>query len=207
MWETGKTNQQYPEFGGRFQSPLGGGETAFTYHYRIADTREFDSPSIAFDEVSENRFGIDGKWDVGVGLWFEAAWITKSKNVGSLTNQQIINAGMDYTFGIGNGLNMVFEQLVFSSDRKPFIFSANYWFSGLAASYPVSIFDNLQAIIYYDWMNNSFYNFINWGKQFNKFDFNLMAYWNPENYNMPAQNTDRMLYGGKGLQVMVVYNH
>lgn len=207
MWETGKTDQQYPEFGGRYQSPLGGGETAFTYHFRVADTRKFDSPSIAFDEVAENRFGIDGKWDVGVGLWFEAAWITKSKNVGSLTNQQIFNVGLDYTFGIGNGLNMVFEQLLFSFDRKPFAFSANYWFSGLATSYPVSIFDNLQAIIYYDWMNNSFYNFINWGKQFNKFDFNLMAYWNPEIYNMPAQNTDRMLYGGKGLQVMVVYNH
>jgi hypothetical protein len=207
MWETAKTIQKYPELGGRFQSPLAGGESAFTYHFRIADTRGFAMPSIADEEVAENRFGIDGKWDLGVGLWFEAVWITKSRNIGILTNQQIFNAGVDYTFGIGNGLNVVFEQLAFSSGLKPFSFSANYWFSGLAATYPPSIFDNLHAIIYFDWMTKSFYNFINWGKQFNKFDFNLMAYWNPENYNMPAQNTDRMLYGGKGLQLMVVYNH
>ena len=42
-WEIGKTNQHYPEFGGRFQSPVPKGEAAVSYHFRMADTRGLDS--------------------------------------------------------------------------------------------------------------------------------------------------------------------
>lgn len=204
MWETGKTNQHYPELGGRLQTPVMKGEVAFTYHFRIADTRDFDHP---WKEVAENRFALDGKWDAGAGLWFEAVWINKSKNTGTLTNQQIINVGMDYTIGIGNGLTLVFEQLLFSSDYKPFIFNESFWFSGLACTYPVSIFDNFQVITYYDWRNREAYNFLNWKKQLNMIEINIMAYWNPENYNIPAQGGNKVLYGGKGIQLIIVYNH
>lgn len=207
MWETTKTNQSWPELGGRMQSPLLSGDAALSYHFRMSESSIGDASGSDPDNAAEHRFGIDGKWDVGVGLWFEAVWIRKNKNLGDQTNQQIINLGLDYTLAIGHGLNVVFEQLLYAEEQKPFAFSNQIWFSALAATYPVTLFDNLQAVFYFDWLNTDAYNFLNWKKQLNKFDINIMAWWNPKNYHLPSQQTGRMLFGGKGLQVMVVYNH
>ncbi|MDP3058727.1 MAG: hypothetical protein Q8N36_04655, partial [bacterium] len=206
-WEIGKTNQKFPELGGRFQNPVPRGEVAMSYHYRLADTRDFSDSTLIFTGIPENRFGVDGKWDLGVGLWLEAAWINKSKNVGFSTNQEIINMGVDYTFGIGNGLNVTFESLLFALDSKPFAFSRKIVFSGLAANYPLGLFDNLSGIVYFDWTNNAAYNFVTWRKQFGKFDLFLMTYWNPDKYNLPNQENSKVLYTGKGVQLMVVYNY
>jgi hypothetical protein len=206
-WETGKTKQWFPEFGGRFQTPVPKGEAALSYHFRMADIRELDTTVAAYPEVAENRFGLDGKWDLGVGLWMEGAWIRKSKNAGIFTNQEILNGGMDYTFGIGNGLNLIVEQLVVSNDEKPFQFSHLLTFTGLSLSYPPGLTDNLGIIVFYDWTHDAFYNFVNWHKQFNLISLYLMAFWNPENYMMPQQGDSGNLFAGKGVQVMVVWNH
>lgn len=77
MWETGNTYSGFPELGGRFQTPVPRGELAFTYHYRKADLSEHSLLSNQPTSVGENRVGIDGKWDLGVGLWFEAVWMGK----------------------------------------------------------------------------------------------------------------------------------
>lgn len=206
-WEIGKTNRHYPEVGGRIQSPVPRGEAAISYHFRIADTRSPDSIFSAYAEIPESRIGLDGKWDLGVGLWVEGSWISKGKDIGSFTNQEILNAGMDYTFGIGNGLHMMIEQLVISYDLKPFEFSNAMTFTGLSLSYPMGLFDNLSAIVFYDWTNESLYNFVNWQKQFNRISLYFMAFWNPEDYRIPLQEESGNLFAGKGIQVMVVFNH
>jgi hypothetical protein len=206
-WEIGKTNRHYPEVGGRIQSPVPRGEAAISYHFRIADTRSPDSIFAAYAEIPESRIGLDGKWDLGVGLWVEGSWISKGKDIGSFTNQEILNAGMDYTFGIGNGLHMMIEQLVISYDLKPFEFSNAMTFTGLSLSYPMGLFDNLSAIVFYDWTNESLYNFVNWQKQFNRISLYFMAFWNPEDYRIPLQEESGNLFAGKGIQVMVVFNH
>jgi len=157
-WDIIKTNQKYPEFGGRFQSPVPKGEVAISYHHRAADSQGFDSSVPEYPLVEENRLGLDGKWDLGVGLWFEGTWINKNKDLGMFTNQEILNVGTDNTYSIGNGLNVVFEQLLLSYDKKAFTFSKSISFSGLSLSYPVSIIDNISGISYYDWTNNVTYN-------------------------------------------------
>jgi len=206
-WETGKTNQRYPEAGGRFQSPVPKGEAAVSYHFRMADTRGQDSAFTAYAEIPENRIGIDGKWDLGVGVWLEGSWISKGKDIGPFTNQEILNAGIDYTFGIGNGLNVILEQLVISYDKRPFEFSNTLTFSGLSLSYPLGLFDNLSAIVFYDWTSNSLYNFINWQKQFNRISLYFIGFWNPEDYRIPLQEESGNLFAGKGIQVMMVWSH
>lgn len=206
-WEIGKSSNKVPEIGGRFQTPVPKGEVAISYHFRDADTRELGNSIPSYARVSENRFGIDGKWDLGVGLWFEGSWINKSKNLGMYTNQEILNCGTDYTFGIGNGLNVVFEHLLVSYDEKAFKFSNTVSFSGTSLSYPLGMIDNVSAIIYYDWTNNNSYNFLNWKRQYNKISFYLMAYWNPKNYNLPQQSGSGNLFAGRGIQIMLVYNH
>ena len=206
-WEISGSGKNTIEPGGRLQVPVPKGEAALSFHYRKSDISELSEEFADYTEVPEYRIGFDTKLDMVVGLWFEGSWITKKEKIGTLTNQELINIGVDYTFGIGNGLYSVFEQLFFSYDENPFAFENTYSFSLLNLSYPIGLFDNLNAIVYYNWTDNKAYNFINWQKQFDKITFYFMAYWNPEVYYIPTQNNEQNLYGGKGFQLMFVFNH
>jgi hypothetical protein len=206
-WDVAQTNQKHPEFGGRFQYPVTKGEVAFTFHHRITDTSGMELATPAPATVDENRIGVDGKWDLGVGLWFEGTYIRKAKDMGIYTNTEILNIGTDNTFGIGNGLNVVFEQLLLSFDHKPFSFSNPVSYSGLSLSYPISLIDNLSIITYFDWTSKSAYNFVNLKRQFNKLSIYFMAFWNPKNYQLPQQLNSGNYYSGRGIQLMLVFNH
>lgn len=206
-WDIAGTNKNFPEFGGRLQYPIPKGELALSYHHRVANTQGIDTTLPAFPKVAENRLGIDGKWDLGVGLWFEASWTGAWKNLDKYTNKELINIGTDYTFGIGNGLNISAEQLIASYDEKAFLFSDPAFFTGLSVSYPVGLFSNLSGMFFYDWGNNSLYNFISWRRQLDKFSLYLMAYWNPEKYLLPNSGTKELMLAGKGIQIMLVFNH
>lgn len=206
-WEISGTNKNYPEAGGRIQLPVPKGEVALTFHHRIADTRNISVFIPEFSKVPENKIGFDMKLDLVVGFWVEGSWVNKRKDLGILTNQEIMNAGIDYTFGLGNGLYVIYEQLVAANDKKPFTFQNTSSFSLFSVSYPLGLSDNINGIVYYDWKNRNSYNFINWQKQFKSISLYVMGYWNPENYNIPAQGEGQNLFAGRGIQVMVVFNH
>jgi hypothetical protein len=206
-WDIGKTSNRSPEFGGRIQQPVPKGEIGLSFHHRNSDMTDYGYISASDSHIPENRIGIDARWDLGPGLWFEGTWINKSKNMGSLTNQEIFNIGADNTFSLGNGLQVVFEQLFVAGDEKPFKFLNRIFFSGLSLSYPLDMNDNLSAIIYYDWKSNSSYNFINWNHRFKDISLFVIAYLNPENYNLPQNTQAGNLYAGPGFQIMFVYNH
>ena len=206
-WEIASTTKNKIEFGGRLQMPLSIGEIALSYHQRKADFSEVSPEFSTLNDIPESRIGFDTKLDVVVGLWLEASWVFKDAYLGMFKNQEIINIGTDYTFGVGNGLSATFEQLVMSYDEKAFAFENVTSFSLLNASYPIGMFDNLSAIIYYNWTDNKAYNFINWQKQFNTITLYVMAYWNPKDYQIPTQNTEQTLFAGKGIQLMFVFNH
>jgi hypothetical protein len=206
-WEIVPSKSNIPEFGGRVQLPVPRGEAAFTFHRRTADAESLPFSTTNIDEIPENRFGFDTKLDLTVGFWLEGAWINKRENVGIYTNQEMLNAGMDYTFGMGNGLNVVFEQLLVLYDESPFGSEQKLSFSTLNVSYPIGLFDDLSLIFYYDWTNNSAYNFINWQKQFNKITLFVMGYVNPKNYSIPTQGMGENIFAGSGIQLMIVFNH
>jgi len=205
-WETGTTSKDFPELGGRFQSPVPKGELAFSYHFRKAQA---DSSFADAQEAKtgENRVGIGGKWDLGIGLWFEGTWIGKNDDWGILKNQEMLTIGADYTFGLGNGLNTVIEHLFFSYDQKAFDFENTFSFTGTTISYPAGISDNISAIVFYDWASRNFYNFFNWKHQYRKFSLYLMAYWNPDDFSMPQQQDSGEIFAGRGIQIMFVLNH
>jgi len=206
-WDADKTNSKYPEFGGRIQTPVKKGEIGLSFHHRTTDTRGLAADVPAYPAVAENRIGLDGKWDLGIGLWFEGTYMNKSKYEGQFSNSEILNLGTDNTLGIGNGLHAVFEQLLLSYDKNAFAFSQPISFTGLSISYPVSLIDNLSLITYFDWTNKTAYNFLNLKRQFNKISFYIMAFWNPKNYQLPQQLNYGNYYAGKGIQLMLVYNH
>lgn len=206
-WEIAGTNSRYPEFGGRIQLPIPTGEAGISYHHRVADTRELDGVVPSFAKIPENRIGLDAKVDLLVGAWMEGSWINSQENLGPYTNQELLNLGVDYTFGVGNGLYTIFEQLLVAYDENAFTFENTITFSLLSLSYPLGMFSNIQGIVYYDWKNSSLYNFINLNRDFKHFSLYLMAYWNPEDYKIPTQEIEQNLYAGRGIQIMFVVNH
>jgi len=206
-WDIGDTYKNQPEFGGRIQTPAPKGEAALSYHFREVDMTAFGIMPPLPQKIAENRVGFDAKFDLVVGLWTEASWINKSKNVGLLTNQEMINLGTDYTFKLGNGLNVIYEHLLFASDEQAFAFSNTFSFSALSLSYPLSIDDNINVISFFDWKNKASYNFINIKHQFKYFSLFLMPYYNPEKYHLPQQGTTGAQFAGKGVQLMIIYNH
>ena len=206
-WEFLKTNKTIPEFGARIQIPIPFGEAALSFHRRNAFSTDNNIFLPEFSEIHENKIGFDLKFDYLVGAWLEGVWVNKSEDLGVLNNQEMLVAGIDYTFGIGNGLNAVLEHLIFSYDDKPFAFEHTNNFSALSLSYPFGLFDNVSAILYYDWESKNIYNFLNWQRTFDRTSLNIMFYWNPENYNFPVANNSTEIYGGKGIIVLYTFNH
>ena len=208
-----------PEAGGRVQFPINKGETAFSYHTRKIDVVNYfneNGLSIFFpanppDLTREHRFGFDIRADVILGLWFETSltylteWINLPVNF-SLKNQLMTTIGADYTIGIGNGLGITLEHLHYSFGNKVFDFNENINFTALNLTYPVSLFGNANAILYYDWKNKGLYSFAGFNYQIKEITLYLMGYWNPKINALPMQSgTER--FSGKGVQVMAVWNY
>lgn len=206
-WEFVPSSQSFPELGGRVQLPLKQGEVALSYHFRQTDfSDDIYSTLTSYEKIPENRIGFDIRLDRFIGLWFEGSWTHASKNLGEFTNQTMLTLGGDYTFGIGNGLGLTFEQLLYSYDEKAFAFQNATTFSGLTFTYPVTLFDNISTMFYYDWENNDFYSFLNWQHDFNHFSLYGMLYWNPKSMELPSQMGNERFFG-KGVQIMFVWNH
>lgn len=201
-----KTNKEIPEFGGRLQYPVNNGELAASYHHRIANSNGISEVS-NFSKIPEDRFSFDGKWDVKVGLWFEATHSQKSKSIGFLTNQTMLNLGTDYTFVIGNGLNIIVEHLILIMDEKAFRFKNKSNISASTISYPIGVFNNLSSIFYYNWNEESMSFFFNYQHQFKNITAYAMGFFNPESQKGIQQNELLSNFSGPGIRLMLVYNH
>lgn len=201
-----KTSKNVPEFGGRFQFPTAKGEMGISYHHRNVNATEMFEAS-EFDKVREDRIALDGKWDVTVGLWFELSYTHKYKDLGILTDQTYINVGSDYTFGMGNGLNVLAEHLVISYDQKPFAFKTVSHISAATLSYPIGLFDNLSSVFYYSHNTEDLTFFLNYSHQFKALTGYLMGYYNPDTQQGIQQNDLVNNFKGPGVRLMLVYNH
>ncbi|MGB0895833.1 MAG: hypothetical protein ACPGU9_05705 [Flavobacteriaceae bacterium] len=201
-----ETEKHIPEFGGRVQLPIPKGEIALSYHHRTA-TSEGALIVPDYEKIPENRFGIDGKWDVEIGLWFEATQTIKNKDLGMLTNQSLLNVGADYTFGIGSGLNVTAEHLISSLNQKTFEFSNITNTTAVQANYPLGFFDILTAMYYYNWSSNNNTMFINYEHQFSKLSGYVILYYNPDTSQTIQDNELTNNFSGPGIRFMLVYNH
>ena len=199
--------KEYPEAGGRLQLPIPKGEAALTYHYRVTDPKSlfFPGSSSPYEQVGEHKVGFDFKINTIVGIWLETSWTRFNRELGVYTNQEMVTVGADYTFGLGNGLTTTLEHFTYAYDQKAFRFNHTTTLSAFALSYPINAFDNIRAIAFYHWKEEHGYLFLTWQKQLNRFSFYLMGYWNPKIISIPGMRGDR--FAGKGLQVMVVWNH
>ncbi|MFO7722689.1 MAG: hypothetical protein R6V49_05630 [Bacteroidales bacterium] len=206
-WEIGRTSQAYPELGGRLQYPVPRGEIALSTHYRVADTRKTGFGVTPYAMVPEYRIGFDGKWDIGPGVWIEGSLIARSKPIGPMSNQVILNTGADYTLGIGNGITLMAEHFVYAWGEQLDRHLGGMHFTGTTLSYPLGLSDHLSCMFFMQWDDPKLYSFITWKKQLNKIALYAMLYWNPSEYNLPQMGNGADYYSGQGIQFMVVFHH
>ncbi len=207
-WEIFPSDMEKPEIGGRIQLPFLTGEIAGTYHYRegVFDGTFADTLSNRTG-FSENRYAIDGKFDLEIGLWFEAALIHQNLDFTKQQFQRLINVGADYTFGIGNGLNVIAEYFTYQQAESVFGNGDGIEFGAMSLSYPLNIINNLQAIVYYDFTNNDFYRFVNFSWTYDNWIIYIMGFWNPDNFQIYQNVGDANIFGGYGAQLMLVFNN
>ena len=200
------SNKNNPEFGARFQKNITNGEIAISYHYRKTtfDQLKLINP---YEINPEQRIGIDAKWDLGIGLWFEASYIERMKKIGLYSRQGLLLIGSDYTFKIGNGLNLIGEHFINFSGEKN-INENSSSISATSISYPISFTGSLNAFYYKQWKNNKNTFAINYQHIFNKITAYLIASYNPKlNEESFFENEILNTFAGPSFQLLLTYNH
>jgi hypothetical protein len=210
--ELSPTRLRTPEYGGRFQTPLFKGELAFTTHHRRADlSKGVASYDPADDPLArESRYALDGKWDIGIGIWFEGAVVHQTRPLSPAGNAGALTLGADYTFGLGNGLHVLGEYFVQEIDRTILGQRSTTQFTAASVSYPLGLLDNLSGILYVDAERERVYQFVNWQRTYDRWQLYFMGFWNPRQVMIFSQSTSSAgpsSLTGRGFQIMAVYNH
>jgi len=207
-FETTGSATWIPELGGRFQMPAGPGELAVSSHYRKVDVHHSNLTAPESDLLNETRIGLDGKWDLGIGLWFESS-VT---HVQAIPNniprfQDALNLGADYTFGIGKGLGATLEYFRYHVGDEFLVKGTTLNLIGSLFTYPLSILDNISAMVYFVPDRDLVFNYLSWTRTYDNWSFYAIGYWNPESFNLiTSSSTAKNMFIGKGFELMVNYN-
>lgn len=196
------TVEDRPEGGGRLEIPVFGGEGAFTFHHRYVNGPE---PFVA--DFAEERFALDGRWDVLIGLWFEAALIHQRSSELPYTWRKLMTAGTDYTFGLGNGLHALLEHMAVVSSEDAQGWDQDSQMSGLSLSYPFGYADRISAIPFYYWESREYSLYAAWEHYWESFMVNVSVSHRPdleEGMGLPESDYPG---GGYGARLLLMYNH
>jgi hypothetical protein len=211
-WETSPVAEKTPEFGGRLQAPVANGELAFTTHHRRTDFSKglTTDGDLENPVAQEGRYALDGKWDLGIGIWFEAMLTHQTRADVAGPDQRALNVGADYTFGAGNGLHVLGEYFVLEQSRGVFGKGEASRFVAVSVRYPIGLLDTLSGILYVDSSRDDAYRSVNWQRTYDRWQFYVMGFWNPEHraiYQGQLAREGQSPLTGRGLQVMAVFNH
>ena len=205
-WDVMPGCKSRPEYGGRLQYPVLDGELALSFHHKTINAGKLMN-SEAFNKVPETRLALDGKWDVKVGFWFETTWVHRSEDLGIYTNKSMYNVGTDYTFGMGNGLNIAGEHLVTAFDKHGLGFSRTSHITAATLSYPLGLDDNVSTVLSYNWELKHASVFLNYEHRFDKFTGYIMAYYTPEQPQSVEKEDLINDLSGPGFRIMIVYDY
>jgi hypothetical protein len=208
-WEIAPSLNKSLEYGGRLQIPVSKGEMALSFHHREADFSSFYHyiPHNGLSHYPENRISLDGKWDLGPGLWYEYVIKHNDPDNGVLGEwETYFNVGLDYTFKTGNGLNVTTEFFRYNNKQSWNEESIAIDYSAVALNYPFALLNRISGVIYYNWTQKEWYRFINVERNYDYWSFYIMLFWNPERFYLYGTSNDRNLLSGKGIQFMAVVN-
>jgi hypothetical protein len=213
-------DKKSPEFGGRVEVPLFKGEIAATYHHRkaaidgltpvmspLGPSPHLRSASpLPVAPVVEDRFGLDGKWDVGAGVWFEGTLVHQHTPLLPLSYQRALTVGLDSTFDFGRGLTAVAEHFRIASSARAFSSGEGLSFTALLLRYPLDILDEISGIFYYDWKNHGVYRFLSWKHTTDALSFSAIVFWNPAELLIFQGRPGSGSFAGTGLELVLAYH-
>lgn len=208
-WEAMPTIKDIPEYGGRIQLPLPVGEFALSYHHRDADYSALavQIPGLTDTRYNEQLFAADGKWDIGPGIWFELVGKLNEKDNPFTTRwESYLSLGMDYTFGIGKGLNVSTEYFRYENHPEENETRAMRNISTLSLGYPIGLSHNISGMLYYNWDTHDWYRFINLQMKYDYLTFYIMTFWNPDDAVLYTSGEGGNSFAGKGFQFMFVFD-
>jgi len=208
-WESFPTQPETLEFGGRAQAPALGGELAVTFHRRQLDAFGGLLPVDPGERagVPETRIGLDGFWDVGPGIWFEAVLTTQDFDLSPYRFQKSAVFGLENTFALGNGLHVLAEHLVFQSSLDFGKAGTSRSLSALSLDYPLGLLDRVRGMIFRDWTSGDSYCFLTWQRTYDRWIIAAVAFWNPETYGLYGGSPGVNVFGGRGVYIMAAWNH
>jgi len=208
-WEAFPTQADTVELGGRAQIPAFGGEMGLTVHHRRLDAfgglLQVNTNEKA--AVPETRFGLDGYWDLGPGVWFEAVFTSQDFADSPYRFQKTLNIGAENTFSLGNGLTVLAEHLVFQSSLGFWENGSNRSLSALSLDYPVGLLDRIRGMVFRDWTRGEWYRLLTWQRTYDRWSLFVIAFWNPPAYGLYGGSSAASVFGGRGVYVMVAWNH
>jgi len=207
-WDTMGTAQWKPEVGGRFQMPAGPGELALSTHYRKANVQSLFPSAPEHTYLNESRIGLDGKWDIGIGIWFESSVTLLDENSYYLPQiQDVWNVGADYTLPVANGIGVTLEYFRYHAGQQFLTGGKAVNLIGSLFNYPVSMLDNVSAMVFYVTGSGLLYNYMSWSRTYDNWSLYAIGFWNPDNSQLLSLSTQgRNLFAGKGIQLMANYN-
>lgn len=205
---------QIPEWGGRFEWPVLDGEVGAAFHHRtISLLHNRMQVQLSDDRFAENRWGVNGQWDVGVGIWFEtsASWV---KQIPGTTFpipvfNDLLTIGIDYTLQLGNGPGITLEYFRYHAGERWWTGGVDMHLIGTMWTYPLTILDNISAMIFYMPMlgRDQWMSYVSWTRSYDKLSIHAIGFWNPEYSTIPGfQQTSTSMYNGKGVQIMLSYH-
>ena len=198
--EVYETDRDKVESGGRFEFPVTKGEMALTFNQRYVDPADWEEKMLSpLSDGLENRYAVDGSWDLGVGLWFEASAGEIKINGEESFWQELLTVGADYTLDLGPGIHLLGEHSVKSTGPKIDDQDNVSRISALSLDLSISMLDSLNAIGYYDWRENKTYTYLGWKRTYDNWLVNLSVF--------SSREDETGVYGGKGIQCMVTYYH
>jgi hypothetical protein len=120
--------------------------------------------------------------------------------------QNALSVGADYTIPLGNGLGLLTEHMLVST-ADPEMESDARHLTAATVSYPLGLLDNLRGLVYYDWRNQGLYRFVSWQRTLDNWTFSIAGFWNPDRPQGFMGGSGGRAGAGKGIQLMVVFNH
>ncbi|MDH3974635.1 MAG: hypothetical protein OEV42_10200 [Deltaproteobacteria bacterium] len=193
-----ETDEETPEYGGRYQFPVEKGELAFSYHHRKIEKKVWlTDRGPARESAREDRIACDGFRDIGVGLWFESVAGRTAVDGGVSLWSEFLTVGADYTFG--TGIHLLGEHFLMAAGPDWDETAGVNSISAFSADYAVNILDSVNTIITYDWFNYKSQSFLGWQRTYDDWRINALA------FSGPQENAGK--FRGDGLQIIVTYNH
>lgn len=216
-WDMLASDEVSVEYGGRLQLPLPAGEAGVAYHHRRVDLQPWVArlaPAGWIVSLTprerypvEDRVGFDGKWDLGVGAWVEAAWVHQETDRLPDPWQRYLAGGLDYTFEWGKGLTVLAEHMLVEEAEEALGRGDPHPTSALSASYPLGVIHHLRAILYYDWEQEEAFRFLDWRQTYDRWRLHVIGFWNPQARQIFPSASGAPALGGRGLHFLLAFHH